>query len=61
MLLTLEIALGVFLGLGAFAAFSGWRANRIRQRRLEAQMNGLTTDQLRMLRDVRDPADLTAW
>jgi hypothetical protein len=56
-MLILEIALGVFLGLGTLMAFCGWRANRQRERRLEAQLDGLTTDQLHMLRAVHDPAE----
>jgi len=57
MTLILEIALGVLLGLGTVAAFCGWRANRLRERQIEAQFAGLTTDQLGMLRGVHDPAE----
>jgi hypothetical protein len=59
MVLILEIAAGVFLGLLAFMAFWAWRTDRRIERQLENQMRGLTTDQLRMLRGIRDPAELS--
>jgi predicted membrane chloride channel (bestrophin family) len=55
----LEIAAGVFLGLFAFVAFWEWREDRRIERQIENQIRGLTTDQVRMLQGIRDPAELT--
>jgi hypothetical protein len=56
-LLIIEIAVGVFLGLLVFGMFWAWLADRRIERQLENQLQGLTTDQLRMLQDIRDPGN----
>jgi hypothetical protein len=58
MILIIEIAAGVFLGLLAFGMFWAWRADRRIERQLENQLRGLTTDQLRMLHGIRDPVEI---
>lgn len=58
MILMLEIAAGVFVGLFAFGMFWAWRTDRRNERQLENQLRGLTTDQLKMLRGIRDPAEI---
>jgi hypothetical protein len=57
-LLIIEIAVGVFLGLLVFGMFWAWRTDRRIERQLENQLQGLTTDQLRMLQGIRDPAEI---